>query len=181
MLLARLLIAESKPPEAVLLIEPLLTIAEREGRGRIALEMRVVLALASAAHHQQSHTTEWLTRALTQARPANAQRVFIDAGEQLAPLLRIVALTHTPLAAFARTLLRAIPNCAVAPDEALSQQERRVLSLVVQGRSNAAIAAEFVISVNTVKAHIKAIYRKLHVSNRVEAASVARERELLER
>lgn len=179
LLLARLLIAEGQPGAAAVRIAPLLATAEREGRERIALETRVLLALACAAQQQQQGASDWLAGALAQARSANIQRVFVDAGEQLTPYLRAAALEHTPVATFARTLLRGAPGRAIGSDEALSQQERRVLSLVVQGRSNAAIAADLIISVNTVKAHIKAIYRKLNVSNRVEAASAARALELL--
>ena len=59
------------------------------------------------------------------------------------------------------------------PFEALSPQEERVLRLLVTGMSNANIAEELVISINTVKTHVKSIYRKLNVSSRQEASEVA--------
>ena len=46
--------------------------------------------------------------------------------------------------------------------EALSQQELRVLRLLVAGLSNADIARELVVSTNTIKTHVKSIYRKLN-------------------
>jgi LuxR family maltose regulon positive regulatory protein len=45
--------------------------------------------------------------------------------------------------------------------------------------SNAEIAAEMVVSVNTVKTHLKSIYRKLGVERRRDALLKARQVELL--
>ena len=42
---------------------------------------------------------------------------------------------------------------------------------MVQGRTNADIAREFVVSQGTVKFHVKNILRKLHAANRAEATS----------
>lgn len=58
--------------------------------------------------------------------------------------------------------------------EPLSPQEERVLHLLVLGRSNQEIARELIISINTVKYHIKHLYQKLGVSNRLQASEAAR-------
>jgi NarL family two-component system response regulator LiaR len=55
----------------------------------------------------------------------------------------------------------------------LTEREREVLNLVVQGNSNQQIADALVISVATVKAHISNILSKLQVSSRAEAISFA--------
>jgi LuxR family maltose regulon positive regulatory protein len=51
----------------------------------------------------------------------------------------------------------------------LSERERTVLELLRSGLSEREVAAELVVSFNTVHSHVKAIYRKLGVSSRAEA------------
>jgi len=55
----------------------------------------------------------------------------------------------------------------------LTEREREVLKLVVQGNSNQQIAEALVISLATVKAHISSILSKLQVSSRAEASAYA--------
>ena len=59
------------------------------------------------------------------------------------------------------------------PSFDLTEREREVLDLVVQGNSNQQIAEALVISVATVKAHISSILSKLQVSSRAEAIAFA--------
>jgi LuxR family maltose regulon positive regulatory protein len=63
--------------------------------------------------------------------------------------------------------------------EALSQREREVLEHVSAMESTAEIASGMYISVNTVKTHLKSIYRKLSVTHRGEAVRRARQFGLL--
>jgi DNA-binding NarL/FixJ family response regulator len=53
----------------------------------------------------------------------------------------------------------------------LSAREEEVLSHVAQGKTNAEIAQDLVISENTVRFHLKSIFEKLHLNNRTEAAA----------
>ena len=55
----------------------------------------------------------------------------------------------------------------------LTDREREVLNLVVQGQSNQQIADAMVITVATVKAHVSNILSKLQVSSRAEAIAFA--------
>ena len=52
-------------------------------------------------------------------------------------------------------------------------REREVLEHVARGRSNKEIAAALAIAENTVKNHLKNILEKLHLENRVQAATFA--------
>jgi DNA-binding CsgD family transcriptional regulator len=56
-------------------------------------------------------------------------------------------------------------------DLLLTAREREVLELMVSGATNTNIANQLVVSEGTVKSHVKRILRKLHVSNRAEAAA----------
>ena len=57
-----------------------------------------------------------------------------------------------------------------AYDERLTRREREVLQLVADGLSNKEVAGELFISEFTVKLHLRHIYEKLGVRNRIEAA-----------
>jgi DNA-binding NarL/FixJ family response regulator len=64
-------------------------------------------------------------------------------------------------------------------EEGLTERELEVLRLVARGASNLQIAEELVISVNTVKSHLKNILGKLQLENRTQAAAYALERGLV--
>ena len=55
-------------------------------------------------------------------------------------------------------------------DYHLTEREMSVIFCLAQGFTNEEIANKLHISVHTVKAHLEAIYDKLGVSNRVQAA-----------
>ncbi|MGH3788761.1 MAG: response regulator [Pseudonocardiaceae bacterium] len=55
----------------------------------------------------------------------------------------------------------------------LTQRESEVLSLMVAGSSNRAIAAELIVGEETVKSHVRGIYRKLDVNDRAAAVAAA--------
>lgn len=55
----------------------------------------------------------------------------------------------------------------------LSDREKEVLQLLVNGYSYKMIAAEMYISIDTVRSHIKKIYEKLHVNSKSEAVAKA--------
>ncbi|MBY0546715.1 MAG: response regulator transcription factor [Candidatus Obscuribacterales bacterium] len=52
----------------------------------------------------------------------------------------------------------------------LSDREREVLQLVVEGLNNSSIATKLCLSIDTVKSHKKRIFEKLEVKDRTEAA-----------
>lgn len=95
--------------------------------------------------------------------------------EYLAPAgpIELLSEEHTGSGAAdeaTRSLLDAIrAQCDVARDRfGLSSREHEVLALLTRGKTIASIADELYVSENTVKAHTKAIYRKLEVHTREE-------------
>ena len=61
----------------------------------------------------------------------------------------------------------------------MSDREAEVLHYLPTIMSNADIAAELYVSVNTVKTHVKSIYRKLGANRRQDAVRRARQLRLL--
>jgi DNA-binding NarL/FixJ family response regulator len=55
----------------------------------------------------------------------------------------------------------------------LTQREAEILELIVAGLANRAIASRLVVSEDTVKTHVRAVYRKLEVTDRAGAVRVA--------
>jgi LuxR family transcriptional regulator, maltose regulon positive regulatory protein len=76
---------------------------------------------------------------------------------------------------------KARPSDQAAPVvvERLSEREREVLTRASGMLSTAEIATEMYLSVNTVKTHLRSIYRKLSATNRSEAVRRARQLQLI--
>lgn len=62
---------------------------------------------------------------------------------------------------------------AAAMNYNLTPQEKKVLQLLVEGKSYKMIAAELFVAVDTVKSHVTNVYAKLHVHSGTEAVSLA--------
>ncbi|MCB0670063.1 MAG: response regulator transcription factor [Saprospiraceae bacterium] len=52
----------------------------------------------------------------------------------------------------------------------LTDREQRVMDLIIEGKSNNEIAVELEVSVNTIKTHLRHVFRKLEVENRTQAS-----------
>lgn len=62
----------------------------------------------------------------------------------------------------------------------LTPREKEILESLVEGNSYKMIAASFMISVETVKTHIKKVYEKLQVNSQTEAVSKAMKEKIVE-
>ncbi|MCB0722888.1 MAG: response regulator transcription factor [Ignavibacteriae bacterium] len=68
---------------------------------------------------------------------------------------------------------RVIDSFKRTDESPLSKRETEILELLCDGKNYKVIADQLFVSGNTVRAHIKNIYRKLHVSSRAEAVKKA--------
>ena len=188
--LARLRIAEGRPKEALDILNPWKLDFTENGRVRSQVEASLSEAQAFQADSKLEKAIPPLVNALTQGQAKGFRRLFLDEGVRLASLLQaaLPSIHNRTLSLFATTLLHSFPaeltahlsvTDSTVQIEPLSQQELRVLRLLVTGMSNAEIASELVVSNNTVKTHVKSIYRKLNVKSRDEAREMARELKLL--
>jgi DNA-binding NarL/FixJ family response regulator len=111
----------------------------------------------------------YLLKGATRDEIIRAIRVARDGGTLLQPEI-------------AAKLLRLMnkPRASHGPD-ALSEREREVLVLVVDGLTNKEIAARLTISERTAKFHVASILAKLGVASRAAAVRVALERRLVDR
>ena len=190
LLLARLHLARGDAAMALTILQPLLPVAHAAGRGYITLQIRLLLAQAYAICKQSAAAQQILLKALEQGYAGGFQRSFLDEGDQLFLLLHDLfpRLQSPPLQEYVQTLFRAFRQVRretrIYPEvqtflEPLSKQEKRVLRLLVAGRSNQDIAQELVVSINTIRTQVQSIYRKLQVNNRQAASEIARNLNLL--
>ena len=161
----RALLRDGCAESALAEVEPL-TAGRRPGVA--AIEALVVTALAQEALRQDGAALLALTQALQAAEGEGWVRPFLRERERLTPLLeryRTVVLTSSPLV----TRLLAPASSSSARSIALTDRELAVLQLLPSMMSNEQIARELFVSVNTVKVHLKSLYRKLGVTSRREA------------
>jgi NarL family two-component system response regulator LiaR len=99
-------------------------------------------------------------------------------GEELAEAIRAAHAGRPALAIEAVDALVRPPASGPKPGHDLTSREREVLVLLAEGLSNAEIAAQMHITVAAVKYHVSNILSKLEVTNRTEAAALARKHDL---
>lgn len=137
-----------------------------------------------------------LKEALTIARRDGYLRSIIDEGPFVGVLLRRflegpAAQKDHDFTDFCHMLLRMTKKFtdkltasvrSFSPEssgETLTQRELEMLRLLDAGQANAEIAAGTGVTINTVKSHIRSLYRKLGARNRVQVIRRAREMQLL--
>jgi LuxR family maltose regulon positive regulatory protein len=132
---------------------------------------------------EQGRALEMLVRALAVAND-DIVLPFNEVGAIFAPLLArhptVAARWPTPLAELAGLAsVTVVPRRPRDLPESLTDRERAVLRFLATSMSTAEISDELCVSVNTVKTHLAAIYRKLAARKRREAVLMAQELELL--
>jgi LuxR family maltose regulon positive regulatory protein len=124
--------------------------------------------LAQEALRQDGAALTALTRALQAAETEGWVRPFLREGPRLSPLLeRYRTVVRAPSPLVDRLLVRS--SALTGRNVSLTDRELAVLQLLPSMMSNEQIARELFVSVNTVKVHLKSLYRKLGVSSRREA------------
>lgn len=100
--------------------------------------------------------------------------------EELANAIRSAAQGRPTLASeAAQVLIRSTRLPAERIGFDLTEREREVLALMIQGLNNNQIAARLVVSVSTAKFHVSSILAKLGAASRTEAVSIALQNQLV--
>jgi DNA-binding NarL/FixJ family response regulator len=106
-------------------------------------------------------------------------RGYLLKGADRDDIERAVRAVHAGEALFGAAVARRLMSFFDAPATAsfpqLTAREREVLQLIAEGRPNAAIAEELVLSLKTVRNHVSNIFAKLRVADRAAAIIKARE------
>lgn len=133
-----------------------------------------------AARCDEPHRAhEALSEALALAAPHETLRPFRDAGQSVRALLATGTGRFGRLDPFAARVLARMPSAVPDPTDGLTEREQALLAELPSMRTAEEIAHTMFVSVNTVKTHLRGIYRKLGVNHRRDAITVARQRGLL--
>ncbi|CRK54508.1 Transcriptional regulator [Rhodococcus sp. RD6.2] len=125
------------------------------------------------------HARSGLAEALALAEPERITRPFFDGGARIRSLLDRHTGRFGVQDEFAEHVRLAIPVTAPDRSPPLTARERELLTELPSWRTAEQIAADLFVSVNTVKTHLRGIYRKLGVRTRQEAIAEARKQGLL--
>ncbi|WP_350215044.1 LuxR C-terminal-related transcriptional regulator [Algiphilus sp.] len=195
---ARYLIHIGHTTEARRVLQAEIRRAHGQRRRRRELKLTLLLAMANHAEGRGNCARRNLLEALELCPPGNFVRSFLDEGSMVRQVLKEVrrSLEQVPvlgqqdgLTGYLDHLLseageRAGPTLEPPVEESggisaqlaagLTEKERNLLRYVALGLSNKDLAERLSVSTNTVKWHLRNIFEKLQISNRVQAVVVAR-------
>jgi len=159
------------------------------GPGFQHLDVALAEARLGYAAGDGAHGRRCLERALRLAKPEQVRLPFVIERGWLRQVLRREPELVQPYRDLlgpgvitpGAVALEMLPAGQATPlvVERLSAREREVLTHASGMLSTAEIAAEMFLSVNTVKTHLRSIYRKLSATHRSEAVRRARQLELI--
>ena len=90
--------------------------------------------------------------------------------EEIVEALRIVAAGGSYMSpSIAREIVNHLMGGRISKATILTDRQREILEKLVDGKSYQTIASELYVSVETVRSHVKKMYKVLHVNNKTEA------------
>jgi LuxR family maltose regulon positive regulatory protein len=174
---ARFLIRQKAWEESRRLIEEQVRLAHEAGHIEYEMELHIIRALMEQTSGNSSAAIKALEQALVIGESGGYVRVFLDEGDEMKQLLMQIQKIQTNdfVADLITGFGKPMPVDMSKLIEPLTEREIEVLRLIAEGMSNPEIAEKLFLSVGTVKTHVKHIYGKLNVDDRVMAARFARE------
>lgn len=199
---ARVLVAKERLHDAKLLLQRLLAFTEQNNRLHSRVEALNLLALLDYQNNQLPGALEYLEKSLEIGMNEGYVRSYLDEFAPMSRLLRYYTISRRKqidqpatkkLAYYVKDLLRqmheSFPETMEAYVEAapagnieyLTEQEKKVLKLLLEAYTNHEISVKLGIGLRTVKTHTANIYGKLGVKNRAQCVKLVREAKLLEK
>lgn len=182
--LARVYLSLGKYEQALHIVTTVFEQAKTAERNKTCIEAAILLSLTTQAQNKSDIASQWLGTAISLAAPENFLRLFLDEGPRVANSLPIV---RNIAPKFVDQLLQEFSTQTQNSDQktskpssnklisTLTEQETKVLNLIMTGKSNKEIAEELFVSIGTAKWHVHNIYQKLGVGNRAQAIALARD------
>ncbi|MFT6365298.1 MAG: ATP/maltotriose-dependent transcriptional regulator MalT [Patiriisocius sp.] len=189
---AALYLDRKSPKRAVGILDGLIVHAEESGRQRVLLDLLLLRARTFKALQRPDEVMIDLARALEIGTEGEFYRVFLDAGEEVHELVRMLlkknsgnlSLGAIEFLGKVNALLMVNSKSAQGNKtrgeppiellESLTKRERQMLDTITTGETNKVIAEKLFISEQTVKWHLHQLYQKLGVKNRTSAIAKAR-------
>lgn len=200
---ARSLAAKGHAQAALAILQPLRVQATTTLRHGSVITLLIHEALVLAQSGNVARATSTLAEALALAVPEGYIRAFVDQGQPMAALLQhlhtaqqqqvihdsdgvdyverlLTMFTPSATPQMAGASSRRIAAAVEPLLEPLRPRELEILRLVAEGQSTEAIAEQLIISIGTVRWHLKNIFGKLDVHSRTQAVARARALRLVE-
>lgn len=106
-----------------------------------------------------SGACSYISKKASLSEIVEAIRIVVSGGSYMSPSI-------------AREIINHLMGGRVSKATILSERQKEILERLVEGRSYQAISEELFISVETVRTHIKKMYKVLHVNNKTEAINL---------
>ncbi len=168
-----------RPEVAARHVEPVLDGSLSTASGFTAVGAQLLASTISARQGRSVRAHRALVDAVECAAPLGLVRPFLDRGPEVLDLLDAGVGRFGRHEAFVARIRSRRATASAPGPENLTARELELLAELPTLGTNEEIAAALVVSVNTVKTHLRSIYRKLGVSTRREAMLAARRRGLV--
>jgi LuxR family transcriptional regulator, maltose regulon positive regulatory protein len=175
---ARVLLTQDDNQGALTAVEPCLAGPAADVTLLDHIRALITAAIARRRLGQADHAAEQLTQAMALAEPQGMFRPFLDGGAAARSVLTVLVRPASQGAAFAARILQRFDASPGAPGSQitaacapLTSSELAVLRLLPSHMTNQEIAEALFLSINTVKTHLRSVYRKLGVTTRRQAIS----------
>ncbi|MFC3747288.1 LuxR C-terminal-related transcriptional regulator [Paenibacillus sp. GCM10012306] len=185
LILASALMERREVDEALQLLEQLYLLVDKAERTWDKVKVVILQSMAFYRKGELTNAVMKLEAALQLAEPGKYIRSFLDEGAKMAELLReyirqrqISVNRKSAGILYARKLLLLMSdhtNGTASPRALITKQELKILRMIDMGLSNKQIAEQLQITAETVKSHLKSMYRKLHVNSRAQALKQGKE------